>query len=115
MAASVCALPFLVSTRIGVLGSAAVASNEYQKAFGDQEFFIRLLQYVAQDKQMKAFGDMSPSVDVRPSFPSVEMMFTLMDTTMANIYAKKDSIQSALQAAQDQTQRWLDMDNAAKK
>ena len=72
-------------------------------------------QYVAQDKQMKAFADMSPSVDVRPSFPSVEMMFTLMDTTMANIYAKKDSIQSALQAAQDQTQRWLDMDNAAKK
>jgi ABC-type glycerol-3-phosphate transport system substrate-binding protein len=72
-------------------------------------------QYVAQDKQMKAFADMSPSVDVRPSFPSVEMMFTLMDTTMANIYAKKDSIQSALQAAQDQTQQWLDRDNAAKK
>ena len=72
-------------------------------------------QYVAQDKQMKAFVDMSPSVEVRPSFPSVEMMFTLMDTTMANIYAKRDSIQSALQAAQDQTQRWLDADNAAKK
>ena len=72
-------------------------------------------QYVAQDTQMKAFADMSPSVEVRPSFPSVEMMFSLMDTTMANIYTKKDSIQSALQAAQDQTQRWLDADNAGKK
>ena len=42
----------LASTRIGVLGSAAVASNEYQKAFGDQEFFIRMLQYVAQDDEI---------------------------------------------------------------
>jgi ABC-type glycerol-3-phosphate transport system substrate-binding protein len=79
------------------------------------EEFAAYKQYVAQDKQMKAFVDMSPSVDVRPSFPSVEMMFTLMDQTMARIYSRQDSIQSALQAAQDQTQRWLDADNAGKK
>ncbi len=39
----------LTSTRVGVLGSSEVASNQYQKSFGNQEFFIRLLQYVAQD------------------------------------------------------------------
>jgi ABC-type transport system involved in multi-copper enzyme maturation permease subunit/ABC-type uncharacterized transport system involved in gliding motility auxiliary subunit len=42
----------LASTRIGVVGSGSVASNEYQKSFGDQEFMIRLLQYVAQDDQI---------------------------------------------------------------
>jgi len=42
----------LASTRIGVVGSGAVASNEYQKSFGDQEFMMRLLQFVAQDDQI---------------------------------------------------------------
>ncbi|MGQ0624356.1 MAG: Gldg family protein [Sporichthyaceae bacterium] len=35
------------STRIGILGSADVASNRYQRAFGNQEFVIRLLQETA--------------------------------------------------------------------
>jgi hypothetical protein len=39
-------------TIIGVVGSAEVASNEYQKAFGDQEFFIRLLQHVARSNDI---------------------------------------------------------------
>ncbi len=39
----------LGSTRIGIVGSADVASNDYQKSFGNQEFFIRLLQNIAQD------------------------------------------------------------------
>lgn len=37
---------------IGVLGSADVASNAYQKSFGDQEFFIRMLQHVAKDNDI---------------------------------------------------------------
>lgn len=39
----------LTSTRVGVLGSADVATNRYQKSFGNQEFLIRMLQYIAQD------------------------------------------------------------------
>jgi len=37
---------------IGVLGSAGVPANEYQKSFGDQEFFIRMLQHVARDNDI---------------------------------------------------------------
>ena len=37
------------STRIGIVGSSEVASNDYQKSFGNQELFIRLLQNVAKD------------------------------------------------------------------
>lgn len=60
----------LASTRIAVLGSAAVASNEYQKAFGDQEFFIRLLQYVAQDDQIvSAYRDVGANAQFNITGP----------------------------------------------
>lgn len=39
----------LASTRIGVIGSADMASNRYQKTAANQDFFIRLVQKVAQD------------------------------------------------------------------
>ncbi len=39
----------LTSARIGLLGSADVAINDYQNAFGNQELFIRMVQYVAED------------------------------------------------------------------
>ncbi|HEX3612207.1 MAG TPA: Gldg family protein [Sporichthyaceae bacterium] len=41
-------------TILGVVGSAEVASNEYQKSFGDQEFFIRLVQHVARANDIVA-------------------------------------------------------------
>ncbi|HEX3825742.1 MAG TPA: Gldg family protein [Sporichthyaceae bacterium] len=45
-------------TIIGAVGSADIASNEYQKSFGDQEFFIRLLQQVARSNDIvSAFRD----------------------------------------------------------
>ena len=45
-------------TILGAVGSADVASNEYQKSFGDQEFFIRLLQQVARSNDIvSAFRD----------------------------------------------------------
>ncbi|MGQ0467938.1 MAG: Gldg family protein [Sporichthyaceae bacterium] len=37
------------SARIGLLGSADVAINDYQNAFGNQELFMRMVQYVAED------------------------------------------------------------------
>jgi hypothetical protein len=47
-----------------------VASNEYQKAFGDQEFFIRLLQYVAQDDQIvSAYRDVGASAQFNITGP----------------------------------------------
>jgi ABC-type uncharacterized transport system involved in gliding motility auxiliary subunit len=42
----------LSSTRIGVVGSADMASNRYQKTAANQEFFIRLVQKVAQDDEL---------------------------------------------------------------
>lgn len=39
----------LTSSRIGLLGSADVAINDYQNAFGNQELFMRMVQYVAED------------------------------------------------------------------
>ena len=39
----------LTSARIGLLGSADVAINGYQNAFGNQELFMRMVQYVAED------------------------------------------------------------------
>jgi ABC-type transport system involved in multi-copper enzyme maturation permease subunit len=49
-------------TIIGAVGSADVASNQYQKSFGDQEFFIRLLQHVSRSNDIvSAFRDIGES------------------------------------------------------
>ena len=37
----------LTSRRVGVLGTADVAANAYQKSFGNQELMIRLTQFIA--------------------------------------------------------------------
>ena len=42
----------LASTRIGVVGSADMATNRYQKTVANQDFFIRLVQKVAQDDEI---------------------------------------------------------------
>ena len=42
----------LTSTRIGVIGSADMATNRYQKTVANQDFFIRLVQKVAQDDEI---------------------------------------------------------------
>ncbi|WP_245541684.1 ABC transporter permease subunit [Sporichthya polymorpha] len=39
--------PTLNGSRVGVLGTADVASNGYQKSFGNQELLIRLTQFIA--------------------------------------------------------------------
>jgi ABC-type glycerol-3-phosphate transport system substrate-binding protein len=71
-------------------------------------------QYLAQDRQMKAFVDMSPSFQVRPSFPSVEEMWKNVDQAMGKVYRREDSIRNALLEAERQTQRLLDADHARK-
>lgn len=42
----------LASTRVGLLGSADVATNRYQQSFGNQEFVIRLLQFLAEEDEI---------------------------------------------------------------
>jgi multiple sugar transport system substrate-binding protein len=69
-------------------------------------------QYLAHDRQMKAFVDMSPSFQVRPSFPSVEEMWKQVDQAMGKVYRRQDSIRNALLEAEQQTQRLLDADHA---
>ncbi|MGQ0845107.1 MAG: Gldg family protein [Sporichthyaceae bacterium] len=39
----------LTSARIGLLGSSDIATNQYQNAFGNQELFMRMVQYIAED------------------------------------------------------------------
>ena len=69
-------------------------------------------QYLAQDRQTKAFVDMSPSFQVRPSFPSVEEMWKQVDQAMGKVYRRQDSARNALLEAEQQTQRLLDADHA---
>ena len=72
-------------------------------------------QFLAQDRAMKKFADMSPSVDVRPCFPSVDMMFTIVGDAMTRICKRQDTITSALAEAERRTPILLDTDRAGKK
>jgi hypothetical protein len=57
-------------TIVGAIGSADVASNEYQKAFGDQEFFIRLVQHVARSNDIvSAYRDIGENAQFNITGP----------------------------------------------
>ncbi|GAA0619352.1 hypothetical protein GCM10009547_22240 [Sporichthya brevicatena] len=54
--------PRLSSTRVGVLGTADAASNQYQKSFGNQELMVRLVQFIAgNDVIISAYRDVGQS------------------------------------------------------
>jgi hypothetical protein len=63
---------------------------------------------------MRTFAELSPSIDVRPHFPSVEEMFKIVDAAMLRIYKRQDSVRTALAETERQVQRLLDEDHARK-
>ncbi|HVG98091.1 MAG TPA: extracellular solute-binding protein [Chloroflexota bacterium] len=72
-------------------------------------------QYLAQDRQMKTFAEMMPSVDVYPAVPSLEQMWTLRTDAMVKVFKRQDNARNAMLDCEQQTQRLLDQDLAAKK
>jgi ABC-type glycerol-3-phosphate transport system substrate-binding protein len=72
-------------------------------------------QYLAQDGQMKTFADMMPYVDVYPAVPSLEEMWRLRTEAMVKVYQRQDNARNAMLDCEQQTQRLLDQDLAAKK
>jgi multiple sugar transport system substrate-binding protein len=71
-------------------------------------------QFLAEDPDMRTFAELSPSIDVRPHFPSVEEMFKIVDAAMLRIYKRQDSVRTALAETERQVQRLLDEDHARK-
>jgi hypothetical protein len=55
------------------------------------------------------------SVVIRPSFPSVGVMVTIVGDAMTRIYKRQDTITSPLAEAERQTQLVLDADHAGRK
>jgi multiple sugar transport system substrate-binding protein len=72
-------------------------------------------QYLAQDRQMKTFADMMPSVDVYPAVPSLEEMWKLRTDAVVKVYTRQDNARNAMLDCEQQTQRLLDQDLAGKK
>jgi maltose-binding protein MalE len=64
---------------------------------------------------MKTFAEMMPSVDVYPAVPSLEQMWTLRTDAMVKVFKRQDNARNAMLDCEQQTQRLLDQDLAAKK
>ena len=72
-----------------------------------------MLEYGKNDPQWKACVDEAPYGDRAPTLPSIVKMLAVIDTAIADVFADKTSVSTALDQAQREIQQLLDSDLAS--